>query len=47
MYTIERVAWSIEKHCYLRFRLTYSHSYLADRGVWRDFLVGCEELGTA
>jgi hypothetical protein len=45
MFTIDRIRWSVTQKCYVRFRLTYSQVFLADRGLWRDFLFASEELG--
>ena len=44
MFTVERVAWSIARKCFVRFRLTYSHVFIPERNLWRDFLVASEEL---
>jgi hypothetical protein len=43
----ERSAWSILKHCEMRFRLTYQREFLPMQAVWRDFLVNREEMGPA
>jgi|HubBroStandDraft_6_1064221.scaffolds.fasta_scaffold1229615_2 hypothetical protein len=43
----ERNAWSILKHCEMRFRLTYDREFLPVQALWRDFLVSSEEIGPA
>jgi hypothetical protein len=43
----ERNAWSILKHCEMRFRLTYQREFLPVQALWRDFLVNSEEMGPA
>jgi hypothetical protein len=47
VYTVERNAWSTVRQCDVRFRLTYEREFLPLQNVWRDFLVGCEETGSA
>lgn len=47
VYIVERNAWSIEKHCELHFRLTYERVFLPVQNLWRDFLIHCEEIGSA
>ncbi len=47
VYTIERNAWSIERHCDMHFRLTYERVFLPVQNLWRDFLIHCEEIGSA
>jgi len=44
VYTVERNAWSIERHCDAHFRLTYERMFLPVQNLWRDFLVHCEEM---
>jgi hypothetical protein len=44
MFIVEKIAWSVARKCLVRFRLTYSHIFLPERNLWRDFLVGSEEL---
>jgi hypothetical protein len=46
VYIVERNAWSIERHCYVHFRLTYERVFLPVQNLWRDFLVHCEEIGS-
>jgi hypothetical protein len=43
----ERNAWSILRHCEMRFRLTYQREFLPVQALWRDFLVNSEEMGPA
>jgi hypothetical protein len=43
----ERNAWSILRHCEMRFHLTYQREFLPVQAVWRDFLVNSEEMGPA
>ena len=43
----ERNAWSILRHCEMRFRLTYQREFLPVQAVWRDFLVNSEQMGPA
>jgi hypothetical protein len=47
VYTVERNAWSTISHCDARFRLTYEREFLPLQNLWRDFLVHCEETGSA
>ena len=47
VYTIERDAWSIERQRDLHFRLTYERVFLPVQNLWRDFLIHCEEIGSA
>jgi hypothetical protein len=44
VYTVEQNAWSIAGRCETRFRLTYKRGFLPFRNLWRDFLVGCDEM---
>ena len=44
MITVVRIGWSIARKRYVRYRLTYTHMFIAERNLWRDFLVGSEEL---
>jgi len=47
VYTVERDAWSTVRKCDVRFRLTYERVFLPVQNLWRDFLVHCEEAGSA
>jgi hypothetical protein len=47
VYIVERTAWSIERHRDVHFRLTYERVFLPGQNLWRDFLVHCEEIGSA
>ena len=47
VYTVERNAWSTVKQCDAHFRLTYEREFLPLQDLWRDFLVHCEETGSA
>jgi hypothetical protein len=47
VYIVERKAWSIVKQCDMNFRLTYEREFLPLQNLWRDFLVHCEETGSA
>jgi hypothetical protein len=47
VYTVERNAWSTVKQCDAHFRLTYEREFLPLQNLWRDFLVHCEETGSA
>jgi hypothetical protein len=45
--TVERNAWSTVRKFDVRFRLTYERVFLPVQNLWRDFLVHCEEAGSA
>ncbi len=47
VYIVERNAWSIKRRRDVHFRLTYERVFLPVQNLWRDFLVHCEELGSA
>jgi hypothetical protein len=47
VYTVERDAWSTARKCEGHFRLTYEREFLPVQNLWRDFLVHCEETGSA
>ncbi len=47
VYTVERDAWSIARHCAMHFRLTYEREFLPVLNLWRDFLVHSDETGLA
>jgi hypothetical protein len=47
VYTVETNAWSIARRREMRFRLTYEHGFLPSQNLWRDFLLNCEEIGSA
>ena len=47
VYTVERNAWSTVRKCEAHFRLTYEREFLPAQNLWRDFLVHCEETGSA
>jgi len=41
-YVIEVTRWCIALHCEAQMRLTYRREYVAERKLWRDFLVSAE-----
>ena len=43
-YTVERTHWSNRVQQFVPVRLTYSRTWIAERGLWSDFLVRAEEL---
>jgi hypothetical protein len=47
VYVVERIGWSTARQCHVRFRLTYEREFLPVQNLWRDFLVHCEETGSA
>ena len=47
VYTVERNAWSIARRREMHFRLTYERGFLPAQNLWRDFLLNCEEIGSA
>lgn len=46
-YTTERIHWSNRLQQLVPFRLSYVRTWIAERELWRDFLVRAEELGSA
>jgi len=47
VYIVERDGWSTVRQCSVHFRLTYERKFLPIQNLWRDFLVHCEETGSA
>jgi len=43
-YTVERIHWCNRLQQSVLFRLTYLRTWIAERELWSDFLVGAEEL---